>query len=376
MRNRLLKVSILASTFIMGSCDKLDDFLGDGGGERDGKELKFIDEYVIADGQMFENTVVGGLSGLDYANGAWYMISDDPNTPRFYTATIDYTKDGFHSISITGLSELNDQGGGAFAAGTVDPEALRVFGGTAVWTSEGNVNNGIDPFVRRATLSGDFVNETKLADRYKVATDENKGPRQNGVFEGISLSADGNGFWVNMELPLREDGPAPTTQDTESPIRIAYIDQATGEFGKEFAYELDPVVRPAANETSFELNGVVEILEYEEGKFFVLERSFSTGYDDGGNNVKIYEVDASDATDISEIGALPGSGYQAAEKTLLFDFEDIRDQLTDGVVDNIEGIDFGPDFSNGNRSLVLVADNNFSAFGPQLNQFVLFELID
>ena len=82
----------------------------------------------------------------------------------------------------------------------------------------------------------------------------------------------------------------------------------------------------------------------------MLERSFATRYSDGGN------------------------------KTLLFDFEDIRAQLstaggTDRVVDNIEGIAFGADLPNGNKSLVLVADNNFSAFGQQLNQFIVFEVI-
>ena len=92
--------------------------------------------------------------------------------------------------------------------------------------------------------------------------------------------------------------------------------------------------------------------------------------------MKIYDVDAGNATDISEINSLADVPYQPAKKTLLFDFEEIRDQLTDGVVDNIEGISFGPSFPNGNRSLILVADNNFSAFGPQLNQFILFELLD
>lgn len=375
--NRIIKAALLVLGILaLGSCENLDDFLGNGEGNNEGKTLRYIDEFVLPEGQQFENTVLGGLSGIDYANGVWYMISDDPNTPRYYTATLKYDGERFSSVDIESVVELKDRGGEAFVAGTADPEALRVFGGNVVWTSEGNITNGIDPFVRRATLGGNFVNEVQLADRYKAANGPDKGPRQNGVFEGISLSTDGQGFWVNMELPLVEDGPAPTLQDTDSPIRIAYINKATGQFGKEFAYELDPVVRPAANGTSFELNGVVELLEYEASKFLVLERSFSTGYDDGGNNVKIYDVDATSATDISEINALNGATYTAAEKVLLFDFEAIRSQLTDGVVDNIEGIAFGPNLSNGNRSLVLVADNNFSAFGPQLNQFVVFELID
>ncbi len=370
MKNRLLKATAILALLSTTSCEHLDDFLG--GDNTEEKELIYIDEFVIPDAQEFEGTVFGGISGIDYAGGIWYMISDDPSTPRFYTANIAYDQDGFSSLDLATVVELKDNNGESFADGTVDPEALRVYGGNIVWTSEGNINNGVDPFVRKASLDGDFVSETILADRYKVSAEDGQGLRQNGVFEGISLSADGNGYWVNMELPLIQDGPAPTTQDTDSPVRFAYIDKNSGEFGKEFAYELDPVVRPGG----FEINGVVELLEYAPYKFLVIERSFSSGYDDGGNNVKIYDIDASDATDVSEIEALAGADYEVAQKTLLFDFEDIRDQLTDGVVDNIEGIVFGPELSNGHKSVVLVADNNFSAFGPQLNQFVLFELVD
>ncbi len=374
MKNRLLKVFGLTALVLTASCAFVDDFTGGG---NDDIELNFIDEFVIPDGEMFQNTLVGGLSGIDYALGTWYLIADDPNNARFYNATISYGIDGFNDVVINGVNELLDNSGTSFEQGTVDPESIRFDNGNLVWTSEGNINNGVDPFVRVATLGGAYVSGANLPSRYEVFTGgAARGPRQNGTFEGVTLSYDGNGYWVTMELPLLEDGPAPTTQDTDSPIRIAYIDAASGNFEKEFAYELNPVVRPAANDTSFELNGVVELLQYDDTKFLFLERSFSTGYDDGGNNVKIYDVDISGATDVSQIDALVGAEFTVASKKLLFDFEDIRDQLTNGVVDNIEGITFGPDFANGNKSIVLVADNNFSAFGPQLNQFILFELLD
>ena len=40
--------------------------------------------------------------------------------------------------------------------------------------------------------------------------------------------------------------------------------------------------------------------------------------------------------------------------------------------DNIEGLTFGPKLSNGNRSLIFVSDNNFSAI--QHTQVLLFEV--
>ena len=68
--------------------------------------------------------------------------------------------------------------------------------------------------------------------------------------------------------------------------------------------------------------------------------------------------------------------YKAATKILLLDFENLRDRLTNNSIDNIEGISFGPILSNGNKSLLLIADNNFNKLGKQLNQFILMEIID
>jgi hypothetical protein len=42
-------------------------------------------------------------------------------------------------------------------------------------------------------------------------------------------------------------------------------------------------------------------------------------------------------------------------------------------IDNIEGVTFGPTLSNGHRSLILVADDNFASY--QKSQFLLFEVI-
>jgi hypothetical protein len=42
-------------------------------------------------------------------------------------------------------------------------------------------------------------------------------------------------------------------------------------------------------------------------------------------------------------------------------------------VDNVEGMTFGPDLPSGHKTLVLVADNNFSAL--EKTQFFVFEII-
>ncbi len=374
----------LVQTFFIGSCTQEDNITEgqvlttdcsteDNEAQHQSSTVRFIDEFVLPDGQEFGNTIVGGLSGIDYKNGKWVVISDDSKRPRYYTLNVAYDIDGFSSLEITGVITLKDTLGRDFGLETVDSESIRIDGDKFVWSSEGNIGAKINPFVRTSSLEGDFIKAMDLPLKYSASNEEENGPRQNGVFEGLSLSSDEKGYWVSMELPLKEDGEPPTTNQGAQ-IRLAYIDKVTGEFGKEFAYPLDPVARPAINDFSFELNGLVELLEYEENKFLALERSFSAGYTDGGNTVKIYDVDARNATDVSAIATLKEADITMVKKKLLLDFNTLRPQLTNGIVDNIEGITFGPNFSNGNKSIVVVSDNNFSRLYKQLNQFVLLEL--
>ncbi len=340
--------------------------------------VKFIDEFVFPD-QEINGVPIGGFSGIDYQNGKWYIICDTSNPPiRYYEANISYTKDGFQDVGITNMIEIKDASENPLEQGVVDPEAIRLdpATNTILYTSEGSINNGINPALIELSAQANQIRSFTLPDNFKAnATDDTSGPRHNGVLEGLSLSFDNKGYWVSFELPLIEDGPEPTTTDTNSPVRITYLNKTTGAAERQFAYELDPVARKATLGTTFEVNGLVEILAYDENKFLALERSFASGYLDGGNNVKIYKVDASNATNILSLESLANATYTKATKTLLFDFETIRSQLTRTTVDNLEGISFGPKLADGSRSLVVISDNNFNSFFPQLNQLIVFRVV-
>ena len=337
--------------------------------------INFVDEYIFPEKEFFKNTLVGGLSGIDYHNGKWYFICDDSKAPvRFYIAEIDYDLEGFNTLNLIDVVAFKGENGEPLPSGVADPESIRVTkNNTIVWSSEGGVNSGINPFIREASFTGDYISSFNIADKFKVSSEENMGPRNNGVFEALSLDANAREYWTATELPLKQDGAVPTTVEAVTPVRIININQE-GNFGKEYVYELNSVPKPAINDTNLEVNGLVELLAYDTNKFLALERSFSSGYANGGNTVKIYSVDISNATNVSGVASLEGAVYTACTKKLLFDFESIRSKLTNNTVDNIEGITVGPDFENGNRSLVVIADDNFSSFIPQLNQFIVLEL--
>ena len=90
--------------------------------------------------------------------------------------------------------------------------------------------------------------------------------------------------------------------------------------------------------------------------------------------MKIFDVDASKATNTLEMENLSKNNYKNAEKRLVFDFKSVKKFLTKETIDNIEGMTFGPDLPNGQKSLILVSDDNFSSFSEQITQFILLEL--
>ncbi|MEW7291672.1 esterase-like activity of phytase family protein [Aquimarina sp. 2304DJ70-9] len=340
--------------------------------------ITLIDEFIIPN-QEIDGVPIGGFSGIDYQNGKWFIICDTSTPPiRFYEADISFTKDAIQKVEITSMIEIKDASGNPLAQSVVDPESIRFDpnSNTFLYTSEGSINNGVDPALIEISAQNTQIRNFTLPDNFKAnTTDDLSGPRHNGVLEGLSLSFDNKGYWISFELPLIEDGPEPTTTDTESPVRITLLNKTSGVAERQFAYELDPVAREAALGTTFEVNGLVEILEYDNNKFLALERSFASGYINGGNNVKIYNVDATNATNTLSLNTLSTATYTKAAKTLLFDFETIRSQLTNTTVDNLEGITFGPKLEDGSRTIVVISDNNFNSFFPQLNQLIVFKVI-
>ncbi len=331
-------------------------------------KVKFLSEYILPDTITVANTRIGGLSGIDFYNGRYYLVCDDSNNPRFYEATISI--DGFKiaSINVNKVVEIKDQ------SDFLDLESIRFnkASNQVLLTSEGHIKNQKDPMFFSVNLDGELETRFKIPDEFKANSPER--PRHNATLEALCHSFDDKGYWIGMELPLMADGLEPQLTPTKSPVRITYIDSETEKPEKQFAYFLDPIAKkPLGN---FSVNGLTDMLEYDSNIFLTIERSYSSGLGNQGNTIKLFKVDASKATNTLNINALSNADYVSAKKELLFNFEDVRSQLTNQSVDNIEGITFGPRLPNGHQSLLLVSDNNFNSMGKQLNQFILLELID
>lgn len=330
--------------------------------------LRYLDDYVIPSGLTVEGTKVGGLSGIDYHNGTYYLVCDHPGNPRYYKATIDITGRKIDTVHITDVVELEKSP--FLKDNHLDLESIRVEQERVILSSEGSIQNEKDPSIFYITHEGTYISHFSLP-AYFMASGNQK-PRNNGVFEGLAQSFDGSGYWAGMELPLAKDGSKPKLFPTRSPVRITHFDKESGEASRQFVMQLEHITKIPW--LYFAVNGLTELLEYAPDKFLVLERAFSAGHGTKGNTVRIFDLDASMATNTLNQPNLKDIKYKAATKNLIFDFKPYRKTLKEQIIDNIEGMTFGPDLPNGNKTLLLVSDDNFSSLGRQITQIILLEL--
>jgi hypothetical protein len=345
-------------------------------------DIRFIGEQRLAAGTVFQNTTVLGLSGIDYdpRTGKWIAISDDRSDvspARFYDLDLRYDSKSFSSATVTGVSFFKQANGLNFPSGTQvavtggevpDAEAIRFdpLDSSIWWASEGVRTLGFDPFIRKAERSGSFLASLPLPPTFKVSRTLETGSRNNLAYEGLAFSPDGNELWSAMESATYEDGPVATTA-AGAVARFTRQDRS-GKVLAQYVYLTDPIpVAPPAGKLAD--NGVAEILMISDTKMLVVERSGSQDANNVFNfYIRIYEADIAGATDVSKIDSLQGARYTPMNKRLIANLN----SLGLAKVDNIEGITWGPRLENGNRSLVIVSDDNFNA--TQVTQLLAFEV--
>jgi len=353
--------------------------------------LRFLGATAIPNDKEEENTLVGGLSGLDYdpRSGTWVIVSDDRSEhapARFYHAIIELAK-GTPEVTLLGKTTFGQENGALFpdaktGGEVVDPESIRFdpSGRGVWWTSEGDRKLGLSPFLRKTEGNGVYLANFPLPAMFTMHKDQEIGPRNNNTFEGLSFTPDGGALWLAMESALYQDGPVATV-DAGAIARFTKFDR-DGKMRGQYAYQLDPIQAKSAGEHSD--NGVSEILALDDDRLLVIERS---GVNEGNNHwtlhIRLYEasvLDLNDATaphadNVAGVESLAGRKIRPLSKRLILNLDSLLELGSPSLpkIDNIEGVSFGPTLPDGNRSLVLVSDNNFNP--DQITQFLAFEVL-
>jgi 3-phytase len=353
-------------------------------------EVHLLGQAVFSKGSLkVRNTEVGGLSGITYdpAQNLYYVISDDRaqrGPARFYTLKLDLNQYRFdnNAVAFTDVTFLTGPNQQPFPRMSLDPEGIAFARPGSLWiASEGEVNleekRIYPPFIREFSLQGRQLQDLPIPQPFLPLIKDGQqqaGIRNNLAFESLTLTPNQDYLFTATENALVQDGPAASGKQG-SPVRIIKYALSTGTVVGSYLYETDPVSLTPQPASGFSTNGLVELLALDDQgtRLLALERSFSVGLAGTGNTVKLYEVDLTTASDLQGIESLKGDGqteFTPVRKRLLLDLNDLG--LTPNV-DNLEGMTWGPKFLNGERSLILVSDNNFSE--RQITQILVLSLL-
>ncbi|HET6287050.1 MAG TPA: esterase-like activity of phytase family protein [Amycolatopsis sp.] len=346
------------------------------------RPLRLIGEQIVPNALRYEGTVVGGLSSIDFdpRTGEYALICDDRsgiNPARFYTAKFSLDAKGLGPVTFTGTKPLLRPDGTPYPPlakndpaqppnmQTIDPEELRVdpWTGRYVWSQEGERSAAarIDPSIREAKRDGAYVRDLPIPANEKMT--ETAGPRQNLALEGLTFAGFGSLVASSVEGPMLQDGPEANT--TSGALSRITVQSRFGPVLAQYAYPQEKVFASPNPPGAFATTGISSLLAVDQAdptRYLVMERSFVTGV---GNKIRIYEIDTKGATNILKTPSLADAKkVKPVKKRLLADLADFK--LS--TVDNVEGMTWGPRLPNGERGLVLVSDDNFSA--TQVTQFI------
>jgi hypothetical protein len=130
----------------------------------------------------------------------------------------------------------------------------------------------------------------------------------------------------------------------------------------EYFYRTDPSVVSSL--------GLADMLWIGDDAVLTLERGYER-LDDGSalQKIRIYQVALPDRLSQSESQA-------PLAKRLVLDLDSVKDRFSEGFqyLDNYEGMSLGPQLANGDRTLLVVSDDNYS--NQQRTSLLAFRLTE
>ena len=383
MMIRRMQVVLLAATLLLALVPR------DAGGETE--PLRLLGEFSFPSKTEFAGTTVGGLSGIAYdaRRGVYYAVCDDRGelqAPRFYTLEIDLGMNGVRGVQIVAATTVDSDaatpGIQPYERNDSDLEEIVLLPNDELLISSERDRNG-RPWIRRFALDGTLLGELPIPDKFLPQFEKDhegrdvvvRGVRTNLGFEGMALADDGATLYIANEEAIGQDGPI-ATFEAGTNVRVVRYDLGGGPGaarpGPEYVYRVEPIFAEPSPPTAFADNGVTAMTWIgpllPEFDLLVMERRFATGV---GNHVSLYGVRLADAQDVSGLSDLPSPfAGRTLRKARLANMAQL------GIAaDNLEGMTLGPRLPSGKASLLVISDDNFSAFDlPQVNQFVLFEV--
>ena len=301
------------------------------------------------------------LGGLSRVEGERYVsVGDDQAVLHFLDIAVDPQSGRVRSVAFGPPVPLRDAAGRELTdrrhASDREDVAVDARSGTVWIADERDAGDPRRPSLVEADLaSGRILRRLSPADGGPLAV--YAAIRSNYGFESVTRADSGTVMWIATEEALEIDGPL-ASPERGSVVRIQEIDDRLGPT-RQLAYVTDPTEhaiaspRPAVGE---DRSGVSALLALDEGRLLVLERALAgDAAGMAGFRIRIYLAELDGATDVSVApfrdGLAANPGWSPVRKTLLFE------RRFGLPVANFEGMGLGPRLADGDRSLLLIADN-------------------
>lgn len=302
-----------------------------------------------------EGLAVGGLSDLVYdaEREVWWAVVDDPvQHPPARLLRFAWRPPA--PPEPLGWLFLREGDGAPLATAGADLEGLALLpGGGFLVSSEGQVADGIAPWVGRFDAEGRLQGRLEIPAHFAVGP--GRGPRHNAGLEALATTAEGLAV-AGMERALEQDEPETAADGSSAGVAAGrLLVWPVGLQGppREWRYPLDPPHAPPPVPGALRVAGLVDLLPIPEGGLLTLERSFVAG---AGFAVRLFATGLLAEAEVSGRDTLAADAPAAAGKRLVLDLAELGVPL-----DNYEGIEWYPAAGDGERVLVVVSDNNFSA---------------
>lgn len=347
--------------------------------------LEFVDDFnpprpgppeaLDAPGARWD-AALGGLSGLYYdrPSATLYAVSDLPRRfePRFYTFDVELTDTSLDISPKAVFSFHEREPSGALE--DLDVESLTSDGRGAFYVG---TENGFDrpnqpaPRILQMQADGLLTGALTLPEAVLPAGAgaPPRGTRSNLAFEGLALSPSGRWLSAIVESALYQDG-ADASFEAGAAVRLLRWDLSAGGEPAQYFYEVEPIPYPRRGTPVGGNNGVSALVNLDERRLLVLERSYvPLAEGPGPNTIRIFEIA------IPSEPAPDDGAPRRLSKRLVLDLDEIVPKLEPHArsLDNIEGMTLGPDLPSGGQSLLLVSDDNFSA--TQRTFFLAFRVL-
>jgi hypothetical protein len=217
-------------------------------------------------------------------------------------------------------------------------------------------------------LSGDVDADGNSLELYPALNVS--GRQANRGMEGLAISPDGRYLFGLMQNALIQDNGLNTSTPPGRrglTARLLKVDLHTGA-SAEYVYLVEAINQG---------RGVNDILAINDHEFLVVERDNRSLVPTPPNAAqtpnfkRIYKIDLSGATDVSDVASLPatsaelaGVGIVPVTKSLFIDLLDASYQVNatqtirDVIAEKIEGLAWGPNLPDGRHVLYVISDND------------------